>query len=350
MPGAVLLYGPEVVSDSPPPLAGIFGIGGVSLAPDEARFFREANPLGFILFARNCQAPDQVRALTDSLRDCLGRECPILIDQEGGRVQRLKPPHWPTYLPARHFGDLYAENAAAAAHDLIRQTEAIAADLAMLGINVNCAPVLDVLFPQTHDAIGDRAFSGDPLVVARLAAVVCQVYAANGIMPVIKHFPGLGRADLDTHKDLPAVNARRDQMAVTDFAPFRVLAAGPEAGALWGMIGHALYSDLDAGEAASCSPRIIADIVRGDIGFDGLLLSDDLGMDALGRYGDVAARAARTLRAGCDIALHCNGTLADMQATAAAIPKMTKAAVLRYNRSASRLKGISGHDDRRAAV
>jgi beta-N-acetylhexosaminidase len=306
----------------PPPLAVIFGIAGESLSPDEAAFFRESNPLGFILFARNCKDPVQLKALVRSLQDLLGREVPVLIDQEGGRVERLKPPHWNHQPAAADQGEQAGEVSAA-----------IAADLGDLGINVNCAPVLDVRHPQTHNSLGDRAYSTDPVKVGEKGAQACRAFLQGGVIPVIKHLPGLGRAHLDTHHDLPAVAAAPDELGKTDFAPFRHVLKQDFAAAVWGMVSHAVFDAVDPGVAASCSPKVIENIIRKTIGFDGLLLSDDLSMGALSQYGDAAARAAKVLAAGCDIALHCNGNLDEMKLVANAVPLMTNEAVVRYNRS-----------------
>lgn len=313
----------EIDGDSPP-LAAIFGLSGKKLTRAEERFFSDSNPFGFILFARNCENPKQLKALTDSLRHCLNRDVPILIDQEGGRVQRLKPPHWKQYPSAQTAGD-----------SLAATTASIATDLRRAGITVNCAPVLDVTFPETHIAIGDRSFSDNPETVAKCGALVCRVYLENGIVPIVKHLPGLGRADLDTHHDLPTVAAKLADLKRGDFAPFRDVLARDFAVAVWGMIGHAIYAAIDPDNPASCSPKLITEIIRKHMKFDGLLLSDDLSMEALGKVGSAADRAQAVLQAGCDIALHCNGKLAEMKRVARSIEKMTDAAILRYNRGVS---------------
>ncbi|HEY8191345.1 MAG TPA: beta-N-acetylhexosaminidase [Alphaproteobacteria bacterium] len=324
----------EIDGDNPP-LAAIFGIAGTTLTAEEREFFQTVNPLGFILFARNFTDPAQARALTDSLRACIGREVPILIDQEGGRVQRLKPPHWKQYPPAGEFGTSFMADFAKGRAALDESMSSLATELADAGINVNCAPVLDVRFPETHPAIGDRAFGNAPEAVAALGAAVCETFLAAGVVPVVKHMPGLGRADLDTHKDLPAVTASLEDLEIVDFRPFRDMQTRAFSEAVWGMISHAIYNAVDERAPASCSRKVIRDIIRGAMGFDGLLLSDDLSMDALAQYGGVPERAEMVLRGGCDIALHCNGKLDEMQAMAARIGKMTNDAVIRYNRSAS---------------
>lgn len=332
------------------PLAAILGVAGEALSADEKAFFKDADPLGFILFARNCSNPAQLRALTDSLRDCLGREAPVLIDQEGGRVQRLKPPHWGAYKPAREFGDLFQRDFSAGKKKLEEQVAAIAAELRAGGIDVNCAPVLDLLYPQTDVSIGDRAFSANPEIAGVLGMSACAAYLAAGIIPVIKHLPGLGRADLDTHKDLPAVEAGRAEMKRSDFLPFKEIMTKAFSEAVWGMVGHALYREIDERAPASCSRRVIDDVIRGDIGFDGLLLSDDLSMGALGTIGDSGLRAEKVLRAGCDIALHCNGKIEEMQGVARRIERMTSRAVSRYNRSVSWIRRNFKDDSQRQAV
>jgi beta-N-acetylhexosaminidase len=315
-----------------PPLAVIFGLAGESLTPEEAAFFREADPLGFILFARNCKDPVRLKALVGSLQELLGREVPVLIDQEGGRVQRLKPPLWKLHPAAADMGA-----------EVTEISDAIGEDLQLLGINVNCAPVLDVRYPQTHNALGDRAFSTDPVKVGEKGAQACRALIGRGVIPVIKHLPGLGRAHLDTHHDLPAVKASREDMEKTDFVPFRHILKQDFASAVWGMVSHAVYEALDPGTAASCSPAVIG-AIRRDIGFDGLLLSDDLSMGALSQFGDAAARAVKVLESGCDIALHCNGELAEMKLVANAVPLMTNEAVMRYNRSVASMRELMRKD------
>lgn len=317
------------------PLAAIFGLAGTVLADGEKAFFSRVNPLGFILFVRNCENPQQLRVLTDSLRDCMGRDVPILIDQEGGRVQRLRPPHWSDYPPAQHFGDLFLRDFARGREETGKSFSRMAVELNTAGINVDCTPVLDVRFPETHEAIGNRAFSSDPEMIAALGAIVCQSLLAGGVVPVIKHMPGLGRADMDTHKDLPVVAADIEDLELYDFLPFQKLLIRAFSEAVWGMVGHAIYKAVDERAPASCSRKVIDGIIRNYMGFSGLLLSDDLSMEALVRYGGPDARAEKVLRAGCDIALHCNGKLEEMEAVAARIGKMTNEAVMRYNRSAS---------------
>lgn len=313
--------------------AVIFSVEGSALSPDEKAFFAEVKPFGFILFARNCETPEQMQALSEALHEAVGCECPILIDQEGGRVQRLRPPIWRGYPSMQSFGAM-AENDLEKALDALRFTiMKMAQELRQSGVNVNCAPVLDVLSAATHDVIGDRAFSEDPAIVSRLGLSVCHSFLSAGIVPVIKHLPGHGRAAADSHKALPHVDASRAELAA-DFQPFKDIATSDIAPAVWGMAAHIVYDQIDAELPSSVSPVIINDIIRAEIGFNGVLLSDDLDMDALARHGDVAARALKTLEAGCDIALYCAGKLEDMQKIANSVPKLSEKAQERLQKAA----------------
>ena len=298
-------------SSSPPVRAVIFGCAGPRLGADERRFFQRTNPLGFILFARNCETPDQVAALVAELRAAVGRaDAPVLIDQEGGRVQRLGPPHWPALPAARALAglaDADPEDAAGAAWLLGRL---LAAQLAPLGITVDCAPVLDVGRPETHEVIGDRAIGSTPARVARLGRAVCDGLLAGGVLPVIKHIPGHGRAVADSHLELPVGEAPLADLERVDFRPCRELADMP-----WAMTAHVVFTAVDAAEPVSTSAPAIRKVVRGAIGFGGLLLSDDIGMQALS--GDMGERARACLAAGCDVALHCSGDMAEMELAAA---------------------------------
>ncbi len=307
----------------------VFGCAGQHLGADERRFFREADPLGFILFERNCATPDQVRALVSELRDAVGRaDAPVLIDQEGGRVARLRPPRWRPAPAAARFARL-AETEPARAADAARiNARLMAAEMAALGITVDCAPVIDVPQPGAHDVIGDRAHGADPETVTRLGRAVAEGLLAGRVSPVIKHVPGHGRAHADSHSELPVVKASRAELAAVDFAPFRALADMP-----WAMTAHVLYTALDAVEPATTSTRIVEDVVRGEIGFDGVLVSDDLDMEALD--GPVGRRAAKALAAGCDVVLHCSGALGGMEAVAAAARPLTENAVARLSRAES---------------
>lgn len=317
------------------PLPVIFGLAGTTLKKDEAAFFKDANPLGFILFARNCKNPDQVKRLTDSLRKCVGRDVPILIDQEGGRVMRFQPPVWPDRPAAKAFGDTYKRSPDKALAELAGHVESIAGDLVKAGVNVNCAPVLDVLTDKTHKVIGDRAFSKDPDIVSELGKKACQSYIDNGIVPVMKHIPGHGRAGADSHKELPRVNTTKGELEQSDYLPFKAVLTQAFSEAVWGMVAHVVYKHLDDGVPSSCSRRVIWDTIRDDIGFKGLLISDDINMEALSAYGDAGRRAEAVLRAGCDVALHCSGDLAEMKSVASCVPKMTDDAAQRYNRTAT---------------
>ncbi|MDX5329671.1 MAG: beta-N-acetylhexosaminidase [Caulobacteraceae bacterium] len=287
--------------------ASIFGCAGPRLSADEAAFFAEVNPWGFILFKRNVETPDQVRRLTEALRACVGRaDAPILIDQEGGRVQRLGPPHWPVYPPGRAYGTL-AGNDPLLRREITRLGgRLIAHDLAALGINVDCVPVLDVPQAGAHDIIGDRAYGRTPEEVAYLGRAAAEGLIAGGVLPIIKHIPGHGRALADSHLDLPVVDASREALSSVDFAPFRVLSDMPMA-----MTAHVVYAAIDPRRPATTSRRAIREVIRGEIGFSGLLMSDDLSMKALS--GDFAERTRASLAAGCDVVLHCNGDMAEMK-------------------------------------
>jgi beta-N-acetylhexosaminidase len=307
------------------------GLTGLALNDDERALFRAANPAGYILFKRNVDSPDQVRALTQSLRDLAGRDVPILIDQEGGRVARLRPPHWPEFPTGERFGLLYDKAPITAIEACRLNALALAALLKDLGINVDCLPLLDVRDTQGHDIIGDRSFGTEPMVVSALGKVVLDGFRAGGICGVVKHIPGHGRARADSHLELPVVTASRDELE-RDFEPFRRLADAPMA-----MTAHITYTALDAERCATLSPDVI-DFIRNDIGFGGLLMSDDLGMHALGNpqsgghppgsnaLQDFGARALASLDAGCDIALHCSGDFNEMRSIVEAAPVMSDAA------------------------
>jgi beta-N-acetylhexosaminidase len=303
------------------PLACIFGCAGTALTGDEQRLFRASKPLGFILFQRNCESPKQIRALIADMRRCVGRQdAPVLIDQEGGRVQRLKPPTWRKAPAAAVIGDLAKRNLPGAIEAARLNARLIAEELAALGFNADCAPVLDLRLPITHKAIGDRAYSDDPAIVTALGRAACEGFIAGGIIPVLKHMPGHGRAVADSHIELPRVSAPADELARTDFVPFRALRDMP-----WAMTAHILFTALDATAPATASKSIIENVIRGAIGFRGLLFSDDLSMQAL--EGTLGQRAERALAAGCDVALHCNGDMDEMRQVAEAVPPLTPAAM-----------------------
>ncbi len=305
------------------PLAAIFGCSGPALSEDERRFFAEFNPLGFILFARNCEDPDQTRRLTAELRGCVDRvDAPILIDQEGGRVARLKPPHWRARPPAARFAEIAREDEARAVEAARLNARLIAADLYDLGVTVNCAPVLDVPQPGADPIIGDRAYGDTPEMVATLGRAVCEGLFDGGVLPVIKHIPGHGRATVDSHKTLPMVEPMPMDLRNIDFAPFRALNAMP-----WAMTAHVVYPAIDAILPATTSAAVIGGVIRGSIGFDGFLITDDLSMRAL--YGDMGVRTDMSLRAGCDAVLHCNGKMTEMTAVASACAPLSFEAVRR---------------------
>ncbi len=306
------------------PRAVIFGCSGPDLTADERAFFRDADPLGFILFARNVDTPERTRRLTEELRSSVARaDAPVLIDQEGGRVARLRPPHWRKAPPARVLGELYARDPERGLEATRLNSRLLAADVASVGVDVDCLPVLDIAFPETHAVIGDRAYADRPEPVAALGRAAAEGLLAEGVMPVIKHMPGHGRATVDSHHALPRVSAPRETLERTDFLPFRLLADMP-----WAMTGHLLFDAIDPAAAITVSARGVKDVIRGHIGFDGLLLSDDLSMQALG--GTLGERAQRSLMAGCDIALHCNGNMAEMKEIVGHTGPMTEAAFRRF--------------------
>ncbi|WP_333587517.1 beta-N-acetylhexosaminidase [Phenylobacterium sp.] len=311
--------------------ACIFGCAGPDLLAEEAAFFRAVRPWGFILFKRNVQTPDQVRRLTEALRETVGRaDAPILIDQEGGRVQRLGPPHWPVYPPGRAYGRLPANDPLLRREITRLGARLIAHDLAALGINVDCVPVLDVPQAGAHDIIGDRAYGETPQAVALLGRAAAEGLIAGGVLPVIKHIPGHGRALADSHLDLPVVDAPRSELEAVDFPPFQVLSDMPLA-----MTAHVVYADIDPRKPATTSRRVITQVIRDHIGFQGLLMSDDLSMQALS--GDFAGRTRAALSAGCDVVLHCNGDMVEMKSIAEACRPLAGAARRRAEAAMARL-------------
>ncbi|MEM7680156.1 MAG: beta-N-acetylhexosaminidase [Pseudomonadota bacterium] len=311
----------------------IFSIEGPELTDNEKALFKQANPLGFILFTRNCETPEQVLALTQSLQEVVERKCPVLIDQEGGRVQRLKPPIWRGYPAARTFGVKAEHDLEGALSDIRFRTMQISEELRESGINVNCDPCLDVLQPDTHEVIGDRAYSNDPDIVGRLSLAICRHYLSSGITPVIKHLPGHGRARADSHKELPRVDARAEELEI-DFKPFQILAESDVADAIWAMPTPVLYPTLDPDHAACASPKIIQEIIRGKIGFQGILLSDALDMEGFAAYGDAAGRVNAVLDAGCDLACHCTGKFDEMKKIAESVPNLSSEAQKRLQKAA----------------
>ena len=324
-----------------PPRAIVLGCSGESLTAFEQDFFAAADPVGFCLFRRNCSSPDQVRELVRALRDSVGRDdAPVLIDQEGGRVARLRPPHWRLYPSAARIASLpdpLAEQAAGLVGRLI------ADDLEPLGITVNCSPVLDLPIAGADPVIGDRAYGSEPGRVARLARAMCSGLLKGAVLPVLKHIPGHGRAWVDSHLACPRVETGRDELSRTDFLPFRELAQMP-----WAMTAHIVYTAIDAAAPATLSPRIVKEIIRGEIGFEGVLVSDDLSMRALG--GRLGERARQALAAGCDLALHCNGDPREMEEVAAAAEPVSALAAERLaNAEALRHQYAAEGFDRAAA-
>jgi beta-N-acetylhexosaminidase len=296
--------------------AAIYAPAGPELTADERAFFRDADAAGYILFRRNCVDQQQLLRLTDSFRDISGRpDVPVLIDQEGGRVVRMRPPNWPSFPPADAFARLYQAAPSSAIEAARSNARAIALTLRSCGINVNCLPLLDVRQEGAHDIIGDRALGAEPMQVAALGRAVLDGMASAGVVGVVKHIPGHGRALVDSHKELPLVSASAEELEI-DLEPFERLRAAP-----MGMTSHVVYTAWDPDFPASLSQTVIGDIIRGRIGFEGWLMSDDLGMEALS--GDFGTRAAGVVAAGCDVALHCSGKMEEMVAVAAAVPAMS---------------------------
>ena len=317
------------------PSALIIDPVGPTLDAEERAFLRDLDPLGFILFARHIQSPGQVRELTAELRDLVGRpDAPIMIDQEGGRVQRLKPPLWRAAPPAERFGRRAGQDLAAARRAVFLNHRLLAAELLDLGIDVDCAPVVDLRLPGAHEVIGDRAFGGDPVLVADLGRAAMEGLLAGGVQPIVKHIPGHGRATVDSHHALPRCATPLEELAMTDFLPFRLLRDAP-----WAMTAHVVFEALDPSQSATTSRRVIEEVIRGHIGFDGLLISDDLKMRAVADpQGDdardpVAETARAAIAAGCDLLLHCNGTREEKRVLAPAVAPMAAAAERRFRRA-----------------
>ncbi len=315
----------------------ICGCAGPTLSEEERAFFAEERPFGLILFARNVESPAQVRALTADFRALAGREeAPVFIDQEGGRVQRLRPPHWRDYPPAATFGALWKQDPLAALNAARAVTWLLGRELAEIGVNADCLPVLDVPVAGSHDIIGDRAYAEEPVAAALLARAAVAGLRAAGVAPVIKHIPGHGRARVDSHEKLPVVDAPLEALRGHDFLPFAALADAPMA-----MTAHVVYAAVDGRNPATTSRVVIHDVIRGEIGFSGLLMSDDLNMRAL--EGPLAARAEAALEAGCDVVLHCSGRLDEMRAVAAVCPVLSGEALRRAEgaMAATRPEGLA---------
>ena len=297
------------------PRAFISGISGLELTPDERSFLRDADPWGLILFKRNISDATQVTELTASFRFAVGRVAPVLVDQEGGRVQRLGPPHWPVYPPAQALDRLYERDVAVALAAARLGGRLLANDLQPLGIDIDCLPCADIPVSEADPIIGDRAYGDRPDKVATLAGAHARGLMNGGVLPVLKHLPGHGRATADSHQSLPTVVTDRETLEATDFAAFRPLSRLP-----LGMTAHVVFSAIDAAHPATTSATMVREVIRGFIGFQGLLMSDDVSMGALS--GTIGERSKAALAAGCDVVLHCNGKLDEMREVAANSPRL----------------------------
>lgn len=305
----------------------ISDVKGLEISADEKALFEEFRPFGFILFQRNCDNPKQVKSLVTQMKECLGNDnAPILIDQEGGRVARLRPPHWKRYPAAGVYSSLYETNPELATAAVQVHASLMAADLTALGINVDCFPDADIFYEGADKVIGDRSYGERPQKVAVLARAAAEGMISSGVIPVMKHLPGHGRADVDSHKILPVVNTKIDELRETDFIPFKRLNDLPCA-----MTAHVVFSDIDSEKCATISKKIIRNIIRKEIGFNGVLFSDDLSMRALS--DDPAKNAANALKAGCDLAVHCNGTLEERRSVLKTVKALKEA-------EAQRLKSV----------
>ncbi|HEY0130842.1 MAG TPA: beta-N-acetylhexosaminidase [Allosphingosinicella sp.] len=312
--------------------AAIYAPSGLELTPDERAFFRDADPVGYIVFRRNITNREQMRALTSELRDLHGRDdLPILIDQEGGRVARMRPPEWPAFPAAEAFARLYEKAPMSAIEAARANAAAIAVLLAEVGVNVDCLPVLDVRQPGATDIVGDRALGSEPMQVAALGRAALDGLASQGVVGVVKHMPGHGRALVDSHKEMPVVGASEEALEI-DLEPFRTLNRSP-----MGMTCHCVFTAWDPERPASQSPAVIADVIRGRIGFDGFLMSDDIGMHALA--GGFADRARRVLEAGTDAVLHCSGAMEEMVAVAGSAGELGEAGLERLERALASVAG-----------
>lgn len=325
------------------PAALILGCAGPVLSAEERAFFRAADPWGLILFRRNCAEPEQILRLTHDFREAVGRaDAPVLIDQEGGRVQRLGPPFWPKYPPARRFSALAANDPLLGREMARLGARLIAHDLRAVGITVDCLPVLDVPVAGSHDIVGDRAYSTQADEVARLGRAAAEGLLAGGVLPVIKHIPGHGRAEADSHEALPVVEAPLESLETADFLPFRTLTDMPLA-----MTAHVVYRAVDAAAPATTSRKVMRTIVRDLIGYDGLVMTDDLSMKALA--GTLAERAGRAYRAGCDVVLHCSGRMEEMEEVAAVARPLAGAARRRAGHALARIRHVPEPFDAEAA-
>src|SRR3984885_9082388 len=316
----------------------IYGCAGTQLSAPERDFFRQTQPWGFILFARNIKDPAQVKALVEQLRETVNDGgAPVLIDQEGGRVARLKPPHWRARPPAARFGQIHVQNPDAGREATYLNARLIAHDLAGLGINVDCLPVLDVPVSGAHDIIGDRAFAADPATIIDLGRAQIEGLVEGGVLPVMKHIPGHGRAGADSHLALPRVAASAEELSASDFVTFRSLDLCPIA-----MTAHVVYEAIDPQRPCTTSPKVIRDVIRGEIGFEGLLMSDDLSMKALD--GPLSVRTKAALFAGCDVVLHCNGKMDEMREVASETKDLDGVALRRAEHALSHLSTPDAFD------
>jgi beta-N-acetylhexosaminidase len=309
----------------------IYGCAGTALGVEELAFFRDQQPWGFIVFARNIESPAQLRALTQSLRETVNDpKAPVLVDQEGGRVARMKPPHWKERPAAARFGDVYARDPEAAREAAYLNARLIAYDLCEVGLNVDCLPLLDVPVDGADAIIGDRAYSTDPTTIIDLGRAVIEGLMEGGVLPVMKHIPGHGRATADSHLALPRVTTGPEELSATDFVTFRSLNQCPMA-----MTAHVIYEAIDPQRPATTSPKVIRDVIRGEMAFDGLLMSDDVSMNALS--GPISVRAKAALFAGCDVVLHCNGKMEEMREVAEEAKPLDGAALKRAQHALSHL-------------
>jgi beta-N-acetylhexosaminidase len=318
--------------------AFITGVSGTELGAEEREFIRAERPWGFILFKRNIETPSQVVQLVRDLREAADEpDAPVLVDQEGGRVQRLGPPHWPVYPPGAVFGTLYDIDPALGLFAARLSARLIAADLFELGVTVDCLPLADVPVAGADAVIGNRAYGTEPAKVAAIARAVTEGLEQGGILPVLKHIPGHGRATADTHFRLPVVDTAKAELERTDFAAFRPLAELPMA-----MTAHVVFSALDSAHPATTSATIIEQVIRGVIGFQGLLMSDDVSMNALA--GSIAERTRAIVTAGCDMVLHCNGKLDEMREVARQTPELSGKALDRARRALASRKAPQAFD------
>ncbi|MDA7948992.1 MAG: beta-N-acetylhexosaminidase [Hyphomicrobiaceae bacterium] len=321
--------------------AFICGCSGPDLTDNERAFLRDERPCGLILFARNCVSREQITRLTDGVRECAGDDVLVLVDQEGGRVQRMGEPEWRAYPPARAFATLYGSDRDEALAAVRLVTRLMADDLREVGINTDCAPVLDVPVSGAHEIIGDRSYGDDPETIIVLARAMAESLLAGGVLPVIKHVPGHGRARADSHKELPVIDASREELEATDFRPFAALADMPLA-----MTAHVVLRAFDEDAPATVSRFIMTKVIREQLGIDGLVMSDDLDMAALsGKPGD---RAQAVLAAGCDVVLHCSGVLEDMTRVAHVVPALDGDGEARFRAALDRLKPPSPYDREKA--